>query len=84
MFFIGVVVLTTTQLCVCDPYYTTTSPTTNDHKLLPNPFLNHPEQHTPPLPVLLLQQPPHDQKLHKEKSFQIYFSSDDVALFISY
>ena len=58
MLFVGVVVLTTTQLCVCDPYYT---PTTNDHKLPPNPFLNHPEQHKPPLPVPLLQQPPHDR-----------------------
>ena len=61
MLFVGVVVLTTTQFCVCDPYYTTTSPTTNDHKLPPNPFLNHPKQHKPPLPVLLLQQPPHDR-----------------------
>ena len=61
MMLVGVVVLTTTQLCLSDPYYKTTTPATDDHKLPPNPFLNHPEEHKPPLPVLLLQQPPHDQ-----------------------
>ena len=61
MLFVGVVVLTAIQLRLSDPYHKTTTLTTNDHKLPPNPFLNHPEEHKPPLAVLLLQQPPRDQ-----------------------
>ena len=61
MLFVGVVVLTAIQLRLSDPYHKTTTLTTNDHKLPPNPFLNHPEEHKPPLAELLLQQPPRDQ-----------------------